>query len=124
GNARGDEALGGDAVEIRMVDDRNLPGRDATGEIFRSHVNTCNRGDRFARLLARASTNPHADLTASRALAAVASSSRAWRRACVESPTPASMRDSSATRAVRSATFATATVRPPVSRFDTTMCAS
>ena len=96
---------------------------------------------RFTRSLVRRSTRAGPVIPAGAALAgraarelsphrstsrrcARSSSSAAWLRACCDSPTPASMRDSSSTRSSPLAVFAVATVRPASSRFATTTWAS
>ena len=102
-----------------MVDDRDLAPPDALGEILGARTDARDPDDaqrRTAPAPPRAGTSltvaPLPARASTRSSPERSTSSRAWRRACADPPTPASIREISLTRASSSSSAAPATVRP------------
>src|SRR5450755_3804209 len=116
-HAGGEQALGRDAIEVAVIDHRDLAPPDALGQILGSRTDARDplhpklggppappspEDAHVAPLPARASTRSSRERS---------TSSRAWRRACADPPIPASIREISFTRASSSSSAAPAMVR-------------
>ena len=125
-----DEPVGGDAVEVAVVDDRDLPGLQARDHVLGAAVDPGHslHGEGLGLLLEAQQAGHQRRLfrdgRAGPDAPAVSSSSAAWRRAWDESPTPASIRDSSATRSSPSTIDADATVRSARPAVAATTCST
>ena len=112
-----DEAVGRDAIDVLVVDDRDLAPFESLGEVLRPESDARDTDDDVA--LAALQQPGHQALASDLWRPATASNSRACRRAWSDSPTPASIRESSLTRASSSSNSTRASVRPPRSSLRT-----
>src|SRR6185312_3047538 len=125
-----DQPVGGDAVEVAVVDDRDLARLQARDHVLGAPVDPRHSLDREGLgllLEAQQAGHQRRPRRVGRArpdAPAVSSSSAAWRRAWEESPMPASMRDSSPTRASPSTVDADATVRSAGPAVAATTCST
>ena len=108
-----DQAFGGDAVEVLVIDHRDLAGTEAIQQVLRPAVHA--RPPRHHLAIARTHRRV-------RWRDAAASSSSAWPRAVVLEGLPDSMRDSSTRRASPSTGVAVAIVRSATVSLVTAIC--